>query len=108
VRYPKYDGTNMHLLSHAVETFRRGYPRLAAYMNSDRDFITFRYFGRLHARILLQKQDEITELEERLDELDNAESMGHYLCSRRHDGNSIRQDILREAELKLEAYSEHF
>jgi len=74
-------------------------------MNSDRDFITFRYFGRLHTRILLQKQDEIIELEERLDELDKNETMEHYLRSRRYDRNTVRQDILREAELKLEEYS---
>ncbi|KAF2492985.1 hypothetical protein BU16DRAFT_620278 [Lophium mytilinum] len=88
-----------------IESFQQGYPRLSAFMNSDRDFVTFRYFGRLHARILLQKQDEIIELEERLDELDRNEATAHFHRSRRHDRNTIRQDILREAERKLEDYN---
>lgn len=88
-----------------VEQFPHGYPRLSAYVNSDRDFVTFRYFGRLHARILLQKQDELSELEERLDVLDANEPMKHYLSSRRLDQNTARHDTLIEAERKLESYS---
>ena len=74
-------------------------------MNSAREFATFRYFGRLHARILLQKQDEIIELEQRLDEIDASEPMAHHLHSRRHDQNTARQGVLREAERKLDEYS---
>ena len=88
-----------------METFPRGYPRLAAFINSDRDFVMFRCFGRLHARILLHKQDELCELEQRLEAIDKDEATLYLLSTRRQDTNIERRNILRELEEKLKEYS---
>ena len=67
----------------------------------------FRYFGRLHARVLLHKQDELAQLEQRLDELDRAESeVNPYFMTtnRRRGDNPQRQALLGEVEGKLKEY----
>jgi hypothetical protein len=53
-----------------VQECKLGYPRLAAFLDSDENFMVFRRFGYLQARLLLQKQDELRLLEEELDSLD--------------------------------------
>ncbi|KAM7218395.1 hypothetical protein V8F06_006159 [Rhypophila decipiens] len=111
-----------------IEAFPRGYPSLAAFLSSDRDFSIFRSFSRLHTRVLLHKQDELVQVEEWLDELDRAESMAnpYYLTTNRHaariarNGNNIgigssnaatqtvgqqRQALLHDAEEKLREYN---
>lgn len=87
-----------------VEAFRQGYPRFAAFINCDRDFVAFRGFGRLHARVLLLKQDEIIELEQKLQNLDDIEANAYQLASRRHDLASQRSQILSKIEEKLVEY----
>jgi len=47
-----------------------GYPRAAAFLDSDENFMIYRRFGFLQARLLLQKQDELRKLEENLDQCD--------------------------------------
>lgn len=74
-------------------------------MDSDSDFAMFRRFGRLHTRVLLHKQDELAELEKRLDEMDKTESVPYFHCARRHDTNLQRRSALGEAEEKLREYS---
>lgn len=87
-----------------VENHRPGYPRLAAFMNSDKEFIALKKFGWLHARTLLFKQDEIMELQERLEHLDRTEATAYFLHSRRHEANSERKDILSGLGSKLAEY----
>lgn len=67
----------------------------------------FRRFGRLHARVLLYKQDELVEIENRLAQLDGDENTEFFLCTRRQDRNSERQALVLEAERKLEEYSKN-
>lgn len=74
-------------------------------MDSDSDFAMFRRFGRLHTRILLHKQDELAELESRLDEMDKTESVPYFHSARRHDTNLERKSLIDEAEKKLNEYS---
>jgi len=50
-----------------------GYPRLAAFLSSEVNFTAFRGFKYLHVRLLLEKQQEITGLEQELDRLDEAD-----------------------------------
>ncbi|KAF4630953.1 hypothetical protein G7Y89_g7180 [Cudoniella acicularis] len=57
-----------------VEECPAGYPRLAAFLDSDENFMLYRRFGFLQARALLYKQDELRELEEELDKLDQKDS----------------------------------
>jgi hypothetical protein len=48
-----------------------GYPKLAALMSKDEDYIIFRRFSDLNARNLLYLQDELLSLENRLATIDN-------------------------------------
>ncbi|KAJ8133125.1 hypothetical protein O1611_g509 [Lasiodiplodia mahajangana] len=48
-----------------------GYKKFTAYAASDPDFFALRRFDRLHTRSLLTLQDQLCELEERLDQIDN-------------------------------------
>lgn len=50
--------------------FNRGYPNLAAYQDSDEEFMLYRRFGYLQARVLLDKQDKLRQLERELDVFD--------------------------------------
>lgn len=88
-----------------VEDYREGYPRLSAFVNSDLDFMLFKRFGQLHARVLLQKQDEITEIEQKLNELDKIETTAFFLRSRRMDPSVERRKLIADAEQKLLDYS---
>ncbi|KAL9616015.1 MAG: hypothetical protein Q9160_009067 [Pyrenula sp. 1 TL-2023] len=53
-----------------LESCPRGYPRLAAFLDSDESFSIYRRFGYAQARLLLEKQDEMRLLEEGLIEMD--------------------------------------
>lgn len=93
-----------------------GYPRVAAFMDSDENFMMYRRFGFLYSRILLNKQDELRKIEERLDKLDQIDSTrceGLALClqSRVDDVPQIgvdpkcsRQELLKASEEKLLHY----
>ena len=87
-----------------VESYRAGYPRFGAFLQSDRKFVVFRRFGQLHARVLLHKQDVITELEQRLNSFDDEETNAFFLNSRREDKNAERLLILTNLESKLQEY----
>ncbi len=89
---------------HAVENRRPGYPRLSAFIASDNNFALFRRFGELHARILLHKQDQLVELEQKLQDLDAGEQTPYYLSSRRGDRNPTRTALMAEVEAKLPVY----
>lgn len=93
-----------------------GYPRVAAFLDSDENFMIYRRFGFLYSRVLLQKQDELRELEETLDEMDQRDSRESdqsrlALQSRAKDekrtvvpGHQTRQELLRSTEGKLYDY----
>ena len=55
-----------------VNTIPRGYPNLAAFCDSDENFMVYRRFGYPQSRILLDKQNEMAALETELDSLDKA------------------------------------
>ena len=57
-----------------VDDFPKGIAQLAACINSDDTFASFRTFGRLHARILVQRQIELTALEKKIDDRDVADA----------------------------------
>jgi hypothetical protein len=98
-----------------VEDHPKGYPRTAAYINSDVDTALFRRFGDLHARCLLYMQVELTDLGAKLtklDEDDNAQGetewkithSTHYKDGRK---NEDRKCLIGEIEKKLVAYGMH-
>ena len=87
-----------------IESYRAGYPRFSALLSSTPSFSTFRRFSRLRARLLLIKQDRLSALEERLDEIDEEEESPVFLGVSRMDNNADRQDVLKEIEEGLEDY----
>ncbi|KAI1495537.1 hypothetical protein F5X99DRAFT_123616 [Biscogniauxia marginata] len=88
-----------------IESFRRGYPRLSAFIDSERDFVMFRCFGRLHARLLLHRQDELIELENSLDKMDEEERTEYFLACNRKDPSNERRVLFDKAEKKLAKYN---
>jgi hypothetical protein len=93
-----------------VEDHPEGYPRLAAFIDSDIDNVLFRRFGILHARLLLYKQTEITELELQLRQLDKKDEdtsndwrlHSHINLSR--GDNKERKELIEKIEIKLKEY----
>ncbi|CEI67617.1 unnamed protein product [Fusarium venenatum] len=82
-----------------IDDFPRGYPSLSAFLSGDKEFTMFCSFSRLHARILLHKQDELAELEQRLDQLDQADSKvdSYRLLTNRHiSGDTERGAAARD------------
>jgi hypothetical protein len=95
-----------------VDRFPRGYPRLAAFIDSDKDTVLFRKFGVLSAQSLLYKEVEITELEAQLDELnkkdegdpDNEWRLSYNLSLNDGENNEKRRDLIEKIDKKLEVY----
>jgi hypothetical protein len=100
-----------------LEDCPNGYPRLAAFLASESSFALFRGFNYLHTRLLLEKQYEISRLEQELDELDRTDDttdMGKKRLGNRdldnrrarNDEYRSRQEILDEIHRKLLEYDE--
>jgi len=60
--------------STTVDTYPEGYPQLAAFANSCDTFANVRRFGRLSYRLLAHLQNDLIELEKKLDELDKKDA----------------------------------
>ena len=91
-----------------VEQCPEGYPRLAALLDCDENFMLYRRFGFLQARILLNKQDELRELEKDLDRMDKVDERKdpEVLRSREKDAASSerRKNLLYNIEQKFKEY----
>jgi hypothetical protein len=61
---------SLEIANSSVERCEDGYPYLATFLDSDENFMIYRRFGFIHARLLLQKQDELRIMEEELDRMD--------------------------------------
>jgi hypothetical protein len=85
-----------------------GYPRLAAFLDSDESFMVYRRFGYVQARLLLEKQDDLQKLERKLDEYDEAlgRKRANFLKTRdlKPEDANPRQKILDELEMKFTQY----
>ena len=77
------------LMQLSVEKCASGYPKLAAFVDSDPNFMIYRRFGYLRTRLLLYHQDVLREKERDLDEYDEETradpTMERQLCSRARD-----------------------
>jgi hypothetical protein len=88
-------------------TFDSVHSAREAFLASDSDFLIFRRFDTLNARLLLYLQDQIVVLEERLEKLedehmaDDAADMHHG--SFRHDGLLERTQLFETLNGKLES-----
>ena len=98
-----------------MENNPNGYPRLAAFQASDPNFGLYRSDSYLHSRILLDLQDEITELEKELDNLDwddfdadvNRPKM-RLVAAEGQEEERTRRIVLREIKEKLMEYGKNF
>jgi hypothetical protein len=96
------------LIQPTVENYPRGYPRLAVFLDSDENFMLYRRFGFLQARILLYKQDELRALEGELDDLDrkHEKDKPSWLLSREKDDalGGKRKQLISQIEEKFKDY----
>ncbi|KAL8685523.1 MAG: hypothetical protein Q9218_007709 [Villophora microphyllina] len=96
----------------SLDQYVVGYPKVAAYENSDPNFLIYRKFGWLHNRILLYLQDELADLEYRLEKLDKrtfSDENDTQLKSRRLDfaDSPTRRTLVKQITERLEVYDEH-
>lgn len=81
-----------------------GYPRFAALVGSHQSLQVCRRFSKLRARLLLLKQDKLSQLEEQLETVDKKETTLIFLGCRRRDKNEERESILNEIDDTLMDY----
>ncbi|KAF8857185.1 hypothetical protein BDZ45DRAFT_789262 [Acephala macrosclerotiorum] len=85
-----------------------GYPRLAALLDCDENFMVYRRFGYLQARLLLYKQDVLRQLEGNLDRMDEVDEARNPKALRsRQDGDFLipdRKEFFAEVEAKFKEY----
>ncbi|KAF2849077.1 hypothetical protein T440DRAFT_452894 [Plenodomus tracheiphilus IPT5] len=110
------DGTRVRTL----EECPNGYPRLAAFNASEQNFMLYRSFSCVHARLLLHLQASIQALESELDSLDRLHAQTAEGRSRlvswdndveacedeKAEGLRTRDDILEELRVKVNQYDE--
>lgn len=80
---------------------------MAALQDSDEAFTMFRQFKMLHCRLLLLGQQELCDLEKRLNEIDTADRTQLFLSSRTYDDNLERNQVLSDIRTKLRQYGPH-
>lgn len=99
-----------------VDDHPKGYPKLAAFVDSDENFSIFRKYGFLRNRVLLYRQDELAQLERTLiamDEDDNGTNPDRLQCRQtdedldhEHTGDPIytRKGLIKAIDDKLKEY----
>lgn len=86
-----------------------GYPKLCEFIASADNVLVLRRFNKLHARALLQLQDEIAEQEERINQQDDetraeVDPKKRHLDTMRADPHDERQRTLKELRGQLTEY----
>lgn len=88
---------------------------MAAFVNSDDNFLIARKYGFLRSRVLLYRQDELSVLENDLIALDDDDKVNRPLAltSRKHDEETdkdpvySRKVLIQKIDDKLKEYGEH-
>ncbi|KAF8246666.1 hypothetical protein K440DRAFT_326986 [Wilcoxina mikolae CBS 423.85] len=84
------------------ETF--GYRGLSNFLDSNREFLVFRRFGRLNVRNILYLQDELCELQEQLDRRDDFGGNGG--ATRRDEKDLERLELMNKCRSLLREYND--
>lgn len=88
--------------------YPRGYPNLAVFLDSDENFMVYRRFGYVQTRLLLEKQDELRKLEQKLDNYDKKvqKVRATNLMTRdlKPDDAAPRKEIMDKLEQKFREY----
>lgn len=86
---------------------------MARFMDSDDNYMTYRRFGGVQARLLLEAQDDVRILEEQLEDLDEDETANdgqkNALCSRKLYGvnwSKKRRDLMKSLKVAYTEYGE--
>jgi hypothetical protein len=90
-----------------------GYKKYSWFLASDDDFLIFRRFGTLNARVLLLLQDELTVAEAKLKALDEEYSLktaprlhnGSFRIEQGEEKQQERRKLLLEIKDKVSEYS---
>ncbi|KIW19097.1 hypothetical protein PV08_03389 [Exophiala spinifera] len=96
--------TDSGTLERQIESYRRGYPRFSAVIAADDSFCLCRRFSNLRSRLLLLKQDKLSVLEKKINEVDEWEPRALFLGKSRCDVNQERLSLLAEADERLADY----
>ncbi|KAK3338128.1 hypothetical protein B0H65DRAFT_560981 [Neurospora tetraspora] len=86
--------------------YRPGYPRFTALISAHGPYFLCRRFDKLRARILLLKQNKLSMLEERLEQVDSEEPSPLFLGKSRCDRNAERLSLLSQIEACLADYDQ--
>ncbi|RPA80707.1 hypothetical protein BJ508DRAFT_415190 [Ascobolus immersus RN42] len=81
-----------------------GYPSVASFIRSANEFSIFERFDYLRVRVLLNKQAELVELEQKLRVLDANDAGSLGLVSSKDDRNTERAGQIKVIEMKLQEY----
>ncbi|KAM0124315.1 hypothetical protein ACHAP3_010457 [Botrytis cinerea] len=96
--------------SHIIDLRPDGYPRLAEVIACKEEFMMYRRFGHLQARLLLDKQDELRALELRLSYMDevfeNKYPDRNYSRERAHAESTDYKNLLAKIERNMKEYAE--
>ena len=86
-----------------------GYRSFCKFVSSDEDFFVLRRFGTLSARVLLDLQDQLARLEEKLEateqHLRQRDDLDVHNGSFRQETQAQRKEIISEAQRALREYS---
>ncbi|KAH9224954.1 hypothetical protein DL95DRAFT_452680 [Leptodontidium sp. 2 PMI_412] len=97
---------------HEYEKAPMGFPRLSKYIATNDGYQVYRGFNSGHIRLLLKYEVEITELEKRLEKLDEGDianpDMTYRLRNTRHEPHwdTERRELENDLEAKLMKYDE--
>jgi len=114
-RLPAHWRTNyLHEGRHSsrIDDHPDGYPRFAAFVNSDENFLIARRYGLMHTRVMLYRQAELAQLEKELLDLDveDAEEEDRALKGvkfvGRGDRGEYRAELIDKIDEKLKQYGE--
>lgn len=83
---------------------KRGYPQFAVLMSMSGRSNIFCRFNVTRLRLLLYKQDELVQLEEKLKEIDDKDPKDLFRGNRRRDQNPDRKAVLAQLEQALISY----
>lgn len=82
-----------------------GYPSYCSYLSRNPELQCFRRFSEVRMRILLFKQDAVTQLEQELWKVDREEEDSTlWLDTNRRDKNEVRKTVLQDLEVALKDY----
>ncbi|KAI1101273.1 hypothetical protein F4804DRAFT_347756 [Jackrogersella minutella] len=88
----------------SLDEYAQGYPHLGAFLALDQDFLIFRRFGYLQARVLLNMQDQLREYEEKLHSLEEDPGCEIWRRQSREANSGECKELLRKIEDKFERY----